>query len=270
MTDKLDGSPLISQVLGDATEKLTLFHKKLEEEGELRGLIGPRDVDILWERHILNSAAIIPFIRKNLPQDFSKTNQTPTIGDIGSGGGFPGIIVATCLPEVTVYLVEPMERRVEWLNEVVSELELTNAVVIRARAEEIVPRKAQANQKTNQRVNQKAKNKNNKLTKQINNSIPSITNITQAPVDLLPHDFTGFDIVTCRAVAPMSKLAGMVMPLVMPGGCLVALKGKSAGAEILKAEKELRKNHVVSTHVYDANVAEGLEPTHVVVTIKHK
>ena len=56
MTDQLQGSPVLAEVLGDALPKLERFHAKIAEEGEPRGLIGPRDVDIIWERHILNSA----------------------------------------------------------------------------------------------------------------------------------------------------------------------------------------------------------------------
>ena len=58
MTDQLQGSPVLAEVLGDALPKLERFHAKIAEEGEPRGLIGPRDVDIIWERHILNSAAV--------------------------------------------------------------------------------------------------------------------------------------------------------------------------------------------------------------------
>lgn len=63
MTDQLQGSPVLAEVLGDALPKLERFHAKIAEEGEPRGLIGPRDVDIIWERHILNSAAIVPYVR---------------------------------------------------------------------------------------------------------------------------------------------------------------------------------------------------------------
>ena len=64
VTDELDDSPMLEEVLGDALGKLRVFHAKLAEEGEPRGLIGPRDVGIIWERHILNSAAIVPFVKE--------------------------------------------------------------------------------------------------------------------------------------------------------------------------------------------------------------
>ena len=89
VTDELDDSPMLEEVLGDALGKLRVFHAKLAEEGEPRGLIGPRDVGIIWERHILNSAAIVPFVK-----EATAKKQFKTVADIGSGGGFPGIVAA--------------------------------------------------------------------------------------------------------------------------------------------------------------------------------
>ena len=104
MTDRLDSSPVLKEVLGDSLEKLQMFHDMLEKEGEIRGLISPNDIDIIWERHILNSAAVVPFILKSAERKKSETEQNNEnvsretsnkklrIADIGSGGGFPGII----------------------------------------------------------------------------------------------------------------------------------------------------------------------------------
>ena len=133
VTDELDDSPMLEEVLGDALGKLRVFHAKLAEEGEPRGLIGPRDVGIIWERHILNSAAIVPFVKEATAKE-----QFKTVADIGSGGGFPGIVAAACLPDHRFTLVEPMERRVEWLNECVADMELNNVTVVRARANEMI------------------------------------------------------------------------------------------------------------------------------------
>lgn len=230
MTDQLASSSLPREVLGSAYDKLALFHEKLEKEGEPRGIIGPRDVDIIWERHILNCAALVPFL---LDEMDDVRASSPIIGDIGSGGGFPGIIVATCLKDTPVYLVEPMERRVEWLHEVVDELELKNVTIVRARAQEVTPGK-----------------------------------VSREVKSLLPKNFKGFDIATCRAVAPMSKLTGMVFPLIAPGGKLVTLKGRSVEAELEKASKEMKKYGAISPAVYEAPVGEGLEPTRVLVVKK--
>lgn len=82
----------------------------------LRGLVGPREVGRLWERHLLNSAAVVSF----LPS-------TGQIVDLGSGAGLPGVVVAAMLPEAEVVLLEPMERRTIWLTEVIERLGLGNA-----------------------------------------------------------------------------------------------------------------------------------------------
>ena len=85
----------------------------LAEEGELRGLVGPRELPRLWSRHIVNSAAVVPF----LPARGS-------VADVGSGAGFPGVVVALLRPDLDVTLIETMERRTQWLSDVVEELDL--------------------------------------------------------------------------------------------------------------------------------------------------
>lgn len=114
------------EFLGLAFGALARLAELLESEGELRGLIGPRELPRLWSRHILNSAATWPF----LPQ-------TGTVADVGTGAGFPGLVVAAGRPGLEVHLIEPMERRIVWLQEVADELHLDNVVLHRARAEEL-------------------------------------------------------------------------------------------------------------------------------------
>lgn len=221
MTDQLEGSPVLRDVLGDAYDAMAMFHGKLEAEGEERGIIGPRDADIIWERHILNSAAAVPFIAQKLGPQAVEGKRKASIADVGSGGGLPGIVIAAMLPHVPITLIEPMERRVEWLEECVDELHLDNVEILRARAED-VPR--------NRR----------------------------------------FDVVTCRAVASLAKqLAGWTLPLLRPHGRLVALKGQSAQAEIDKAAAKIKQYGGVNPRVVEAPVANGLEPTHVVL-IDHR
>ena len=112
---------------GDAVwGQLRHFAQLLADEGEMRGLVGPRELGKLWDRHILNSLAIVP----DLPEKSD-------LVDIGSGAGFPGIVVAIVRPDLQVDLVETMARRCEWLEYVVDKLGLENVRVIRARAEEI-------------------------------------------------------------------------------------------------------------------------------------
>lgn len=218
--DELDNSELPQRILADAYPVLKQFHDKLMAEGEPRGLIGPRDVHIVWERHILNSAAVVPFIRKAVSHDAKKR-----VADVGSGGGFPGIVAAACLPDCEFTLIEPMERRVEWLNECVRQFGLDNVLVLRARSEEVI----------------------NQIRK---------------------HDLEPFGAVTCRAVAPMTKLSGWTLPLLKSHGQLIALKGRSAQVELDKAEKMIRKYHGAHARVCLAPVGEGLEPTHVVLVDK--
>lgn len=115
----------VREFFGPSIDVVGAFHHLLREQGELRGLIGPREVDRLWSRHILNSAAVVQF----LPTQ-------GTIVDLGSGAGLPGIVIAAMLPQASVVLVEPMERRCTWLLEVAEALTLPNVEVKRGRAEE--------------------------------------------------------------------------------------------------------------------------------------
>ena len=101
----------------------------LASEGELRGLVGPRKLPRLWTRHIVNSAAVVPFLPAR-----------GTVADVGSGAGFPGIVVALLRPDLEVALIEIMERRMDWLGDVVNELDLDNVTLQRARAEDVKER----------------------------------------------------------------------------------------------------------------------------------
>lgn len=114
------------QVFGDGFDKAVAYAELLASEGELRGLIGPRELPRLWTRHLLNSAAVEGFI----PDD-------ARLADVGSGAGFPGVVVAILRSDLDVHLVEPMERRTTWLADVVRHLELNNVTIYRARAEEL-------------------------------------------------------------------------------------------------------------------------------------
>lgn len=98
----------------------------LVAEGELRGLIGPRELPRLWTRHLLNSSAVARFVPDGV-----------RFADVGSGAGFPGVVVAIMRPDLDVTLIEPMERRTDWLEHVADSLSLDNVSVVRARAEEL-------------------------------------------------------------------------------------------------------------------------------------
>ncbi|MDV3296878.1 MAG: 16S rRNA (guanine(527)-N(7))-methyltransferase RsmG [Brachybacterium paraconglomeratum] len=98
----------------------------LAHDGVVRGLIGPREVPRLWERHLLNCA----LLGRAIPEG-------ATVCDIGSGAGLPGIVLALSRPDLQVTLVEPLLRRTTFLEEVVTELGLPNVEVVRGRAEEL-------------------------------------------------------------------------------------------------------------------------------------
>ncbi len=119
----IDGEAL-RELFGSRFNAVASFASLLAKEGEVRGLIGPRELDRLWERHILNSAAVVPFLGEG------------NIVDVGSGAGLPGLVIAAMLPDRDVTLIEPMERRVAWLTEAAEHVGLANVRVLRGRAEE--------------------------------------------------------------------------------------------------------------------------------------
>ncbi len=148
------------------------FAEILADTGVSHGLIGPREVPRLWERHVLNCAVVADAFP-----------QGARVVDVGSGAGLPGIALAIARPDLDVHLVEPMLRRTEWLSGVVAELGLEAVTVHRGRAEELV-------------------------------------GTVSAPY------------VTARAVARLDKLARWCVPLLEPAGTMVAMKGRSAAAEL--------------------------------------
>lgn len=122
----LEPEPEIAeQIFGDSIEKIRQYTQMLYQEGELRGLIGSLEPARLWTRHIINSGLLIPYIHGK------------RVGDIGSGAGLPGIVLAIALPDTEFFLIEPMARRTEWLTVVKDTLGLHNVTVLRARAEEV-------------------------------------------------------------------------------------------------------------------------------------
>ena len=162
-------------VFGPAVDAAAEYARLLATEGTVRGLIGPREVPRLWERHLLNSAAIASLVPVGA-----------RVVDVGSGAGLPGIPLALARPDLTVTLLEPLARRVAFLTECVHRLGLERVTVVRGRAEE-------------------------------------------GPIR---RQLGGADVVTARAVAPLDKLAGWCLPLLRPGGLLLAMKGSTAAAEL--------------------------------------
>lgn len=113
-----------ASLFGDRIDVAREYARELGERGEERGLIGPLEAARLWSRHILNCVLLSPLLHPG------------TVGDIGSGAGLPGIVLAIARPDVTFVLIEPMERRVDWLRSESLRLGLDNVQVERARAED--------------------------------------------------------------------------------------------------------------------------------------
>jgi 16S rRNA (guanine527-N7)-methyltransferase len=153
---------------------LTAYAALLADAGVVRGLIGPREVPRLWDRHLLNSLAVEPLVPAGA-----------RVADVGSGAGLPGLAVALARPDLAVDLIEPLLRRTVFLGEAVDALGLADRVrVVRARAEEA--------------------------------------------------ERGAYDVVLARAVAPLATLAAWCLPLLRPGGALLALKGDRAAEELAR------------------------------------
>lgn len=192
----------VSELYGEALGTIEAYVSLLGTTGVEWGLIGPREVPRLWERHVLNSVAIAGLIGSGA-----------TVVDVGSGAGLPGIPLAVLRPDLDVVLLEPKVRRADFLTQAVDELGLGDRVrVVRARAEE--------------------------------------------------HRAT-YDVVTCRAVAPLGQLLGWTSRLFLPDGELLALKGASAADEVAASRRELIKAGAEAT-VVSARAHEEAEPTYVV------
>ena len=200
---------------GPEREHLVAYARMLATAGVERGLIGPREVPRLWDRHLLNCAVAVPLVPSGAD-----------VVDVGSGAGLPGIVWAIVRRDLSVTCLEPLQRRATFLEEVVAELGLTGRVqVVRARAEDIVR--------------------------------------GRGPVTSLRAR-----VVTARAVAPLERLAGWTVPLVHPGGELLALKGRSAAEEVEASRATLERLGVVSVEIVECGAGIVDPLTTVVRAIK--
>ncbi|MDO9590657.1 MAG: 16S rRNA (guanine(527)-N(7))-methyltransferase RsmG [Microcella sp.] len=119
--------PSAAHVFGDRIELARRFTADLAQYGEPFGLIGPLEAARLWSRHIINCGVVAPLVQAG-----------GRIGDVGSGAGLPGLVLAIARPDADFVLIEPMERRTDWLMSETERLGLSNVTVLRARAEEVV------------------------------------------------------------------------------------------------------------------------------------
>ncbi len=190
-------------VFADRLGLAVRYAAHLADTGVSHGLIGPREVPRLWERHLLNCALLTEL----LPDATS-------VVDVGAGAGLPGITLALRRPDLEVTLVEPLLRRATWLESVVADLELASVRVVRARAEDVAGE-------------------------------------VTAPY------------VTARAVASLDKLVRWGAPLLTPGGELLAIKGRTAEAELAE-HRSLLAGWDVTGEVVRLGVGLVAEPTVVV------
>jgi 16S rRNA (guanine527-N7)-methyltransferase len=114
------------EYFADRLSTIERYAELLAGPGIARGLLGPREVPRLWERHLLNCAVV----HEAVPQDSE-------VVDVGSGAGLPGVVLAIMRPDLAVTLVEPLLRRYAFLGEVVAALDLPNVKLVRSRAEDL-------------------------------------------------------------------------------------------------------------------------------------
>lgn len=119
-------SPVVLSLFGTSASTVEAYANLLSLEGEKRGLIGPKEAERIWSRHIVNSAALLGFLPRR-----------GTVIDVGSGAGLPGLVIAAARPDLEVTLVEPMERRCEWLAYASEEIGLDNVLIVRDRSENL-------------------------------------------------------------------------------------------------------------------------------------
>jgi len=118
-------TPEFLALFGQNQEKIQSFATLLKTQGIERGLIGPKEADRIWERHIANCIPITTLIKEGV-----------RLADIGSGAGLPGVVIALARADLKVTLIEPLQRRVDFLTEVIDQLEIP-VEVIRGRAETV-------------------------------------------------------------------------------------------------------------------------------------
>lgn len=189
------------ETFGRALPQVERYAAELAGPALLRGLIGPDEIPRLWPRHLLNCAGLLPALDEVVAK-----RPRPTVIDLGSGAGLPGVVIAVMRPSWRIVLLEPQLRRTAFLTEVARLLELDNVAVLRTRAED-------------------------------------------APVR--------GDVVVARAVAPLHRLVPWALPLVLPGGALLALKGERAREEAERDAAAVRRAGGVVAQVHPVRLGPG-------------
>lgn len=190
--------PEIERVFPGRGDLARRYATLLSTDGIVRGVIGPREADRIWPRHLFNSAVLADLIPPSA-----------LVVDLGSGAGLPGIPLALARPDLTIVLLEPMARRVAFLIDVLAELRLPQVEVRRGRAE------------------------------------------SSAGI--------GADAIVARAVAPLSTLVEVALPLGHDNARLLALKGASAAGEAEEVARLARwrvRTHTLQAYGAPATVVE--------------
>jgi 16S rRNA (guanine527-N7)-methyltransferase len=199
---EVSAAPQAAEALfGSAQDRAQRYAQILAGAGVERGLLGPHEIDRLWDRHILNSVAIAELLEPG-----------ERIADIGSGAGLPGIPLALARPDLRLTLIEPLLRRSEFLREVVEDLGV-EITIVRGRAED---------RSVRQQVGE-------------------------------------MDAVVSRAVAALDKLTKWSVPLLRPGGRMVAIKGERAEEEIREHRRVMASLGAVDVRVMRCG-ADYLDP----------
>lgn len=216
--------PAAVKVFGDRLDAAMRYAELLATAGVERGLIGPRETDRLWDRHLLNCAVLAEAVAAPVRMgDSGTTFAPPEIVDVGSGAGLPGIPLALVLPEARVTLLEPMERRCRFLDEAVTRLGLGGRVkVLRGRAPDVAA----------------------------------------------PPSGRSFDVAVARAVAPLERLGAVLLPLVRPGGVMLAMRGSRILTELAEARSGLDSQGWREVDVMTCGADLVAEPTRVLRAVR--
>ncbi len=194
-------------IFGPRLDLARQYAELLAETGVTWGLLGPHEIDRIWERHLLNCAVVAELLQPG-----------ERVADIGSGAGLPGLVLAIVKPGLRVVLIESLLRRTEFLHHAVAELGL-DAEVIRGRAEDSAVR----------------------------------------------QNAGGCDAVVSRAVAALDKVTRWSMPLLRPGGRMLAIKGERAPDELREYRRVMAALGATDARVVECGVKYLSPPTTVVV-----